>query len=375
MRCMAALAVIEYLHVCKHRRLGLLVHVKVLQRDQLRFSGVEETLCHRVVPAVALAAHTRLYPVLGQERPRAVDPLRTATVGMHDQPCCRLALGGRHGQRLGHEFRPPMVGHGPPDHGPRAQLQDDGELQPACACGKGGDIPHLDRSRGGHSTLPMALVRSDRLGLPCSRWGFACTPGCAAQPRRVQHAPKAAAAHPQALLRSQRLAPARAVETTPLCNILLDFRLSLLSGVRLNAGRPAAPLVVTTARALQYPTQTRDGKLRVLLLEPGVLPGSCCAQDAAAFCKISRSSFQRAFAFRRRLSSSYRCASWPCFSWRSTRCYVPIQVWNVFSLTPKSRAVWASGCSDSTASFTARSLHAAGEPVIAGVLIVHTSQG
>ena len=50
------------------------------------------------------------------------------------------------------------------------------------------------------------------------------------------------------------------------------------------------------------------------------------------FFKISRSSFKRAFSFRRRFNSSSRWASWTSFSWRSTRCYFPIQVCNVFSL-------------------------------------------
>src|SRR5215471_3798005 len=115
------------------------------------------------------------------------------------------------------------------------------------------------------------------------------------------------------------LDPARAVEATTLRKILLYFRLSLLIGGRVDAGRPAEPLVVTTARDIQPPTQTHDGKRRVLLLDPGVLHGSCGAKYAAAFFKISRSSFKRALSFRRRLSSSYRCSSWTCFSWRSTR--------------------------------------------------------
>jgi hypothetical protein len=42
----------------------------------------------------------------------------------------------------------------------------------------------------------------------------------------------------------------------------------------------------------------------LLLVNPRVLYGSCCAKYAAAFFKISRSSFQRAFSFRRRFTSS-----------------------------------------------------------------------
>src|SRR5207249_10401627 len=51
----------------------------------------------------------------------------------------------------------------------------------------------------------------------------------------------------------------------------------------------------------------------------------------------------------------------------------PESLTDVFSLTPRSRAVWAIGWSDSTASFTARSLNAAGYFLVVDWLIEHTS--
>src|SRR5262245_50452376 len=100
------------------------------------------------------------------------------------------------------------------------------------------------------------------------------------------------------------LETARAVGATPLCKIALDFVLHLLIDLRLHPGRAAKPLVVATARDLQELTHATDLKLGLLLLHPRVLYGSCCAKYAAAFFKISRSSFKRAFSFRRRFSSS-----------------------------------------------------------------------
>ena len=61
---MAPLPVIEYLDILKHRRLGIRVRLKILQIDSCSFSGMEEALRYRVVPTVALAAHTGLYAVL-----------------------------------------------------------------------------------------------------------------------------------------------------------------------------------------------------------------------------------------------------------------------------------------------------------------------
>src|SRR6266699_402448 len=115
------------------------------------------------------------------------------------------------------------------------------------------------------------------------------------------------------------LDPARPVGATPLRKIALYFVLHLLLDLRLSPGGAAAPLVVATARDLQELTHATHRELGMLLGHPGVLHGSCCAQYAAAFFKISRSSLKRAFSFRRRLSSSYRCSSWTSCSWRSTR--------------------------------------------------------
>jgi hypothetical protein len=108
----------------------------------------------------------------------------------------------------------------------------------------------------------------------------------------------------QAVLRQQMLDAARAVGATPLRNIALDCVLHLLIALRWRPGWAAAPLVVATARDLQELTQATDLQLGLLLLNPRVLYGSGGAKDAAAFLKISRSSFKRAFSFRRRCSSS-----------------------------------------------------------------------
>src|SRR5262249_21828573 len=107
------------------------------------------------------------------------------------------------------------------------------------------------------------------------------------------------------------LEAARAVGTTPLRKIALDFVLHLLIDLRLSPGGAAEPLVVATARDLQELTHATHLELGELLVHPGVLHGSCCAKYAAAFFKISRSSFKRAFSFRRRFSSSYSRSSAP----------------------------------------------------------------
>src|SRR5262245_33638 len=95
-----------------------------------------------------------------------------------------------------------------------------------------------------------------------------------------------------------------AIGATPLGKIVLYFVLYLLIGVRSGTGWAAEPLVVATVRDLQELTHATHGELGVLLVHPGVLHGSCCAKYSAAFFKMSRSSFRRAFSLRRRFSSS-----------------------------------------------------------------------
>ena len=92
MRCMTALAVLADVDVCTHGGLGVPTCAQVLQIDACGREGMPEALCHGVIPTVARAPHPGLQPVPRQELPIAVGALRTATIGMHDEPRRGLAL-------------------------------------------------------------------------------------------------------------------------------------------------------------------------------------------------------------------------------------------------------------------------------------------
>ena len=177
---MTALAVIEHFDVFKHCRLGLFVCLKVLQRDSFGLSCVQEALGHRVVPTVALPAHTGLHTMLAPALPVAVRTILPPTVRMHHESRGGLPLIDGHCSRLVHSLCPPMVGHRPPDDCPRAEIQYHGEIQPAFAGGEGGNIPNVESLGCVHCQRPVELMWCHRLGLPCGRRRFACAPRCAA---------------------------------------------------------------------------------------------------------------------------------------------------------------------------------------------------
>jgi hypothetical protein len=210
--------------------------------------------------------------------------------------------------------RPPVVGHGPAHYGPRAEVQHHGERAPACARRQVGAIPDLHRLWGVHRARPVALVRRPRLGLACGRRCCALPPRCAAQTCLGQHTAEATAAHLEPLRRQARRAPARPIRATPLRPRVPSCGLHVLIGFRLSAAGTPPPLVRAPARDLQESTHATHAEHGMLLVHPGVLSGRWCAQDATAFFRLSRSSFQRAFSFRRRFTASEMCASWTCCS-------------------------------------------------------------
>src|SRR5688572_17363023 len=72
MRRLTALAVGDPCDVCTEYCPGLFVHLTIFQRVHFGCSGVQEALCHSVIPAGALTAHAGLPPAHGQALPRTL---------------------------------------------------------------------------------------------------------------------------------------------------------------------------------------------------------------------------------------------------------------------------------------------------------------
>src|SRR5262252_6400815 len=116
-----------------------------------------------------------------------------------------------------------MARHGPSDHGPRAQIDDDGKIQPAFARRQIGNISHIYGIRGRHRKLPIELIRGHGLGLARSDGRFEPAPRFATEARLAQQASDAAPADLQALLGSEMFEAACAVSAAPLGKIALYF--------------------------------------------------------------------------------------------------------------------------------------------------------
>src|SRR4029453_3726030 len=102
-----------------------------------------------------------------------------------------------------------MVCHGPSDDGTRAQIQDDGEIQPAFTRRKIGDVSNIYLIWYRNRKFPIELVWGHGLGLARSHGRFEPPPRFAAQTGLSQHTPNAPAADLYSPFRSQVIFPAR----------------------------------------------------------------------------------------------------------------------------------------------------------------------
>src|SRR5437016_8583449 len=120
------------------------------------------------------------------------------------------------------------------------------------------------------------------------------------------------------------------------------------------------PLIEPATTHTQYPTHPDHAKLRPMGSHEGVLHGRSLAKYAAAFFKMSRSSFSRAFSRRSRVSSSAASACRPepgnapspWFSSSAAHLYSRLRG------IPNSRAIAAAGRPDCLSNWTASSLNA-----------------
>lgn len=119
-RRMQAQRIIEAENVIGHRGLNLPACFIDSLTDGFHLQAVEETLGHRVVPAVALATHA-LHAAQTDEQPaKGVGGVLAAAVGMEHQALGRFVPPVGHHERVAHELGTHVAGLGEADYLARA---------------------------------------------------------------------------------------------------------------------------------------------------------------------------------------------------------------------------------------------------------------
>lgn len=111
---MSALRIVKPLDVLEEigtRRIAR--NIARLDVDALFLQARKEGFRHRIVPAVAPAAHAAADPVVSEEALEVLGRVLATLVGMMQQRLGLAAAPERHGQRIHHELRSHLRLHGP----------------------------------------------------------------------------------------------------------------------------------------------------------------------------------------------------------------------------------------------------------------------
>ena len=151
---MQPLAIVEPFNKRKDLPTRVVPRAIPLMMHQLILENAEETFCHRIVVAVAFAAHAGRQPQC-----RELPLIRQGTVlrspiGVMDEAWLNTPLAHRHGEGLQRELLIRLGTHRPADHPPGIQIQEHGHIEPARLRRHRRDIAHPDPIEGGrHKAL------------------------------------------------------------------------------------------------------------------------------------------------------------------------------------------------------------------------------
>ena len=140
-------AVVKDFDPLEDGRLGFGACGKGAWMDQAAFEAAPEAFHHRIVVAVAPAAHAGNHARQRQSPPIIFTGILDAPVGMMHQPGRRLALGQGHVQRRQRQRRGQGRVEGPAHAAACATIQDSGDIEPAFVGRHIGDVRHPDGVR------------------------------------------------------------------------------------------------------------------------------------------------------------------------------------------------------------------------------------
>src|SRR3989441_2264823 len=307
-------------------------------RRHLELQRGEEALRHRVVPAVALAAHALHRAGAGEQLAEALRRELDAAVGVEEEPRTWLAPRQRAPQRFARQLCIEPVAHRPADDLAGEQVEDDDEEdEPA----EHWQVRRVrDPGAVGRLSGEVALEQVGRDRLPMRRVG------------RAPPASPRACAQPLPRHRGRDALSARAVPAP--AELLLDARRSVAAAqlredrrhqhvelllLERPPGRPAGRVcVMPGAGEPERPAHQRLRVVRLLRLDELEAHFPLLAKKAAAFRRKSRS-IVTVFSSRRNRVFSARSSlvSGPCGSFLSSISALFTQARTLVSVSPSSR--------------------------------------
>ncbi len=126
--------------------------------QELAFQGREEALAHRIVVAVADRAHRGSYAGLAAALAEGYRGVLRALVAMMDD-VLRPSLLERHLEGVEHEFGTQVVGHGPTDDAPAADVQYHRQVQEARPGRHVGNVRHPQFVRARRPEPPLDQIK------------------------------------------------------------------------------------------------------------------------------------------------------------------------------------------------------------------------
>ena len=302
---MTTVRVVEASDVVVDREPGFVLGGPGTAMDQLGLERGEEALGHRVVPAVADAAHAADDATRGKLGAIQLTRVLATPIGVVDEPLLRPPKPERHPKSFERELGTQVVRSRPSDDATRKDINDHRKEEPSLP------RPHIS-----HISDPYPIgsgrVEVSRHDVWCDGQLVARLRGDSIAARRprteplASHQPSHTLARDAMVERPQVLVdPGAAVRRTATRVAGSDHRHELRVNERARRRRTASPGVVAAARDSKGSAQLRGGQQRLLRSDESKPYLLSLAKKAAAFFRISRS-IRRSFTSRRSRWSSCR---------------------------------------------------------------------
>ncbi len=300
---MSSSLVVEYLDEVEEGHLGLAATEEMLPK--LVLDRGEPALDDGVVVAVAPSAHAPGHAMRLKETLVVFAGIRTALIGVMQEPRGRLATFQCHPQRLDNQVTVVNSTYGPPNEESRVEVEERREIKlPAAADHELGRVPDPPLVRRiGDEVLPEHIGR-DGLAMTAYRRAleaFAYSSNeafCLFQPNHPLPT------HSIPLLVQVVINPRTPIGAATRLMGGTNQHAQLAVPARVGRRRPTYPGIKATPRDVENLTQVNDRYGGLLRLDERESYSLSFAKKAAAFFKTSRSTRNRRFSLRSRRSSS-----------------------------------------------------------------------